>query len=311
MIISVPKNLLKRIKCTTNKDSKIVHDVKKNSLVTDDPSISYNVYKGIPSMLTKNDGPKAQDWNLWNSEDFHKMGDSYYKRAKGELPEKEASKSYARLIKNKNIYSPGDHLLDIGCATGHFLRSFRKYLDPNIYYTGVDTHAPFLNWGGEIYGISENCNFVHGDAMKLPFKDKSFDLTIVNLFHFFENIELALKESMRVTKKFLIWRTPIGEVNYIVKLVYEESFQKLGTITHDRNDIEYSLYQLFSKKYLEGLINHLGGKIMFIDRDLDFEPFDNNSVEGFENVPATKTVGKMQINGNLVLDWHYVAIDCS
>ena len=63
MIISVPKNLLKRIKCTTNKDSKIVHDVKKNSLVTDDPSISYNVYKGIPSMLTKNDGPKAQDWN--------------------------------------------------------------------------------------------------------------------------------------------------------------------------------------------------------------------------------------------------------
>ena len=32
------------------------------------------------------------------------MGDSYYKKAKGELPEKEASKSYARLLKNKNIY---------------------------------------------------------------------------------------------------------------------------------------------------------------------------------------------------------------
>lgn len=311
MNVSVPKNLLERLKCSVNKNSKITHDIKKNTLITDDPSISYDVHRGIPSMLTKSDGPQAQDWNLWNSEDFHKMGDSYYKRAKGELPEKEASKSYARLIKKKNIYLPGDHLLDIGCATGHFLRSFKKYLDPNIFYTGIDTHAPFLSWGGEIYGINEKCNFVHGDAMKLPFKDKSFEITIVNLFHFFKNIELALKESMRVTNKYIIWRTPIGEVNYIVKLIYEDSFQKLGTITHDRTDIEYSLYQLFSKNYIEGLIKHLGAKIIFFERDLDFEPFDNNLVEGFEKVPATKTVGKMQINGNLVLDWHYVAIDCS
>lgn len=307
----IPKNLLSKLKCSINQNSNLKYDIETNLLITDDPSITYSVHQGIPSMMTINDGPEAQDWNIWSSEDIHKMGDSYYKRAKGELPEKEASKSYARLIKNKNIYQSGDHVLDIGCATGHFLRSFHKYLDPNIFYTGIDTHAPFLNWGGEIYGISEKCNFVHGDAMNLPFKDKSFDITIVNLFHFFENIELALKESIRATKKYLIWRTPIGEVNYIVKLIYEDSFEKLGTITHDRSDLEYSLYQLFSKKYIEGLINHLGAKTLFIERDLDFEPFDNNLVEGFENVPATKTIDKMQVNGNLVLDWHYVAIDCS
>lgn len=311
MTEKIPKILLDKLRCPINKDSKLIYDIEKSHLITDDRSILYNVHHGIPGMLSPSGGPNQQVWNNWDTDRSIRMGDSYYKRAKGDLPEKEASKSYARLLKNKELYKQGDNLLDIGCATGHFLRSFHKYLDPNIIYTGLDTQAPFLAWGGEIYGISENCNFVHADAMNLPFKDNSFDITIVNLFHFFENIELALKESIRATKKYLIWRTPIGEINYIVKLIYEDSFKKLGTITHDRNDFEYSLYQLFSKKYIEGLISHLGAKTMFIERDLDFEPFDNNLVEGFEKVPATKTVGKMQINGNLVLDWHYVAIDCS
>ena len=207
MTQAVPKSLLQKLMCPVKKNSGLIHDIDQNLLTTTDPSIAYNVYKGIPDMVTVNDGPAEQDWNLWDSEDFHKMGDSYYKRAKGELPEKEASKSYARLLKNKNIYKQGDYLLDIGCATGHFLRSFRKILDPSIFYTGLDTHAPFLNWGGEIYGISENCNFVHGDAMNLPFKENSFDITIVNLFHFFENIELALKESIRATKKYSLENT--------------------------------------------------------------------------------------------------------
>lgn len=311
MIQNIPSNLMRKLMCPIKKDTKLYYNAQKKLLTTKDPSISYKVYKGIPDMITANGGPKAQDWNIWDSKEIQKMGDSYYKRAKGELPEKEASKSYARLLKNKKIYNEGDSLLDIGCATGHFLRSFRKILDPNIFYTGLDSHAPFLSWGSEIYGISENCNFVYGDAMKLPFKDNAFDITIVNLYHFFENIELALKESIRATKKYLIWRTPIGEINYIVKLIYEDSYKKLGTITHKRNDLEYSLYQLFSKKYIEGLIKHLGAKLVFIERDLDFEQFDNNLVEGFENVPATKTLGKLQINGNLILDWHYIAIDCS
>ena len=97
----IPKNLLSKLKCSINQNSNLKYDIETNLLITDDPSITYSVHQGIPSMMTINDGPEAQDWNIWSSEDIHKMGDSYYKRAKGELPEKEASKSYARLIKNK------------------------------------------------------------------------------------------------------------------------------------------------------------------------------------------------------------------
>ena len=94
-------------------------------------------------------------------------------------------------------------------------------------------------------------------------------------------------------------------------MVYEHSYDKLGTITPKRTDLNYSLYQLFSKKYIEGLVKHLGGKLLFIEKDNDFNSFDNNKVDGFDGIPATKTVNGMQINGNLVLDWHYVAIKCS
>ena len=76
----------------------MAHDIEKNLLITDDPSITYDVHQGIPGMMTVSDGPEAQDWNLWTSEDFHKMGDSYYK-TKGELPEKEAQKVMQDLLK--------------------------------------------------------------------------------------------------------------------------------------------------------------------------------------------------------------------
>ena len=91
----------------------------------------------------------------------------------------------------ENMLAQNKRVIQINKKAGLINIIGKKYLDPNIFYTGIDTHAPFLNWGGEIYGISENCNFVHGDAMKLPFKDKSFEITIVNLFHFFENIRVC------------------------------------------------------------------------------------------------------------------------
>tara|TARA_B100000035_G_C20989326_1_gene549438 strand:- start:10 stop:942 length:933 start_codon:yes stop_codon:yes gene_type:complete len=304
-------NFLNKLACPENLNLSLEINKEQTKLISSSENKIFNIYNGVPSLINEIDGPLNQDWNLWDTDNFQKMGDSYYKRAVGDLPEKESSKSYARLLKNKGLYKKGDSLLDIGCATGHFLRSFRSILDENINYTGVDSDAQFLKWGSEIFGISDNCNFVHADAMKLPFKNKSFNISIVNLFHFFENIELALKESMRVTNNFLVWRTPIGEVNYIVKMVYEHSYDKLGTITPKRTDLNYSLYQLFSKKYIEGLVKHLGGKLLFIEKDNDFNSFDNNKVDGFDGIPATKTVNGMQINGNLVLDWHYVAIKCS
>jgi ubiquinone/menaquinone biosynthesis C-methylase UbiE len=306
LTMNVPQNLLSKLRTLDSHSTPIINAPDEDMILCEETGQEYPAPFGIPSM-TKG-GADVQDWNVWDMDEIKMMGDSYYKRANGDLPEKEASKSYARLLQRREIYKPGDQVLDIGCATGHFLRSFQRILDPDIHYTGIDTTARFLKWGGDIFGISDHTNFVHGDALDMPFVDNAFDIVIVNLFHFFPNVDVALKEAMRVAKRQVIWRTPIGEVNYIVKIVYNKPFEELGLLTQEREDFDYTLYTLFSKEYIEGFIPHLGGKLSFIERDTDFGEFDNNKEDGFDFVPATKSINGMQINGNLVLDWQYVGI---
>jgi ubiquinone/menaquinone biosynthesis C-methylase UbiE len=255
--------------------------------------------------------PEEENWNTWNLDKVAMSGDSYYKRAVGELPEKEASKSYVNFMKKHNLYEKGNTLLDYGCAAGHFYRSFKNRLDKNAVYTGIDTHLPFLFWGKEVFGVNNRCNFIHCDALDLPLLDNSYDISIINLFHFFPKIDDALKEAMRVTKKYVIWRTPVGEKsNYAIKIFMDENMKQLGVLTPDKNDIDYDIYMIFTEKYIRQLVNFIKGKVTIVERDTDFGEFDNAVMPEFAHIPATKTVNGLQVNGNLILDWHYVVIDC-
>ncbi len=307
--MAVPDRLLASLRCLECKHSPLENERGEAILTCSQCNARYPARDSIPSLLKG--GPEKQDWNVWDLDKVKMLGDSYYKRAKGELPEKESSKSYARFLKRHGLYLPEDTLLDLGSATGHFLRSFRRLLDSNVLYTGIDTHFPYLQWGKELYGIDHYCNFVHGDILDMPFLDKSFDIIIVNLFHFFPRVDEALREAMRIGRKTVIWRTPIGQVNYVIKVIYNNSFDEIKVITPERRDFDYSLYMLYSLEYIEGLVAYLGGKVTLMERDTDFEDFDNTILEEFKHVPATKTIHGMQINGNLVLDWHYIVIDCS
>jgi ubiquinone/menaquinone biosynthesis C-methylase UbiE len=303
---SLPHNLRPKLRCLSCHAA--LKEAGDNILSCLDCGQSYPIHSGIPSLI--GGGPESQAWNNWDRGEIKMTGNSYYKRSKGEMPEKESSKSYARFLKRHALYTPDDSILDLGCATGHFYRSFRDRLDSNVHYTGLDSNGQFLHWGGEVFGISSRCNFVHGDVLDMPFADDSFDLLVVNLFHFFPNIVEAMREAMRVTRKRVIWRTPIGQTNYIVKVVNQNDFDTTGVLKADREDLNYCLYILYSKTYIDGLIHNLGGRVSFIERDTDFEPFDNTVLDEFKHIPSTKTVGDMQINGNLVLDWQYVVIDC-
>lgn len=302
MTQTVPSGIIDILRCISCKQGKLRHD-SADTLVCSECGHKYETVNGIPSIIDKE---LDQEWNSHDSDAFEKGADSYYKRAKGDLPEKEASKSLARLLDRKDIYSQGDRLLDVGCAAGHFLKSLRRLLDSEIQYTGVDTDMKYLQWGRDVYGVDETCTFVQSDALEMPFEDNSFDTVFVNLFHFFPRIDNALSESVRVSKDRVIWRTPIGETTYIIKEIFEDEFEDVGIIDPERTDLDYSLYMLYSEEYLTGLVDEMGWEIEFFERDDDFESFDNT--DEFEDVPATKTVNGKQINGNMVLDWHYVSI---
>ena len=304
----VPSSLQKKLYCLECENSSLNFNELDSEIECLSCNTKYPLNNGIPSMMKG--GPDEQDWNPWDLDRLKMIGDSYYKRSVGELPEKESSKSYANLLNKKCIYKKGESYLDIGCATGHFLKSFRRIVDEDFNYTGIDATPHYLQWGAEIFGLSDNCSFVHCDTLNLPFKDKSFDNVIVNLFHFFPRVDEALKEVFRVCRGRVIWRTPIGEINYMCKMIYNDSFQELGVLTPERNDFDHSVYMIYSKPYIKDLIESLGAEVEFIERDEDFEAFDNTSLEEMRHFTSTKTVGGMQVNGNLILDWQYISIDC-
>jgi ubiquinone/menaquinone biosynthesis C-methylase UbiE len=88
----------------------------------------------------------------------------------------------------------GKNILDIACGTGRF---FDLYLPREIY--GADISKEMLNQAKKKKNVKRT---VVTNAEKLPFKDKTFDITITNQFIMhLPSYKKLIKEMARVTKK--------------------------------------------------------------------------------------------------------------
>jgi SAM-dependent methyltransferase len=121
----------------------------------------------------------------------------------------------------------GDKILDVGCGKGYLLYEFTQSV-PGVQVAGIDVSA---------YGV-ENAKpeikpFLRvGNAVKLPFEDKSFDFVIsITTLHNLYNFELweALREIERVgkDKKYIVvesYRNEEEKVNLLNWQLTCESF---------------------------------------------------------------------------------------
>ena len=90
-------------------------------------------------------------------------------------------------------------VLDVGCAKGFMMYDFKKLM-PQMTIAGVDVSAYAME-----HAIEEMKPFIRiGDAKKLPYADRSFDLVVsIHAIHNLPPVECkqALREIQRVTKK--------------------------------------------------------------------------------------------------------------
>lgn len=242
-----------------------------------------------------------KNWRIWDS--AHQYGNYFKQRADGTLDEMESSKSICDIINNH--YAKKMTVADIGCGCGHYLRSLIKRVDQNISYIGLDYTNFFLKNARQVF---ENYSFINGDIFHLPFKNNTFDIVLCSnvLLHIPPPPANSLKELIRITKKILILRIPLGVRNYIIKEVHDIESHSDEILQDNGTPIKYNYFNIYTSNYINFVIEKIckNSKVEII-RDLSFGNFDNRSTLGDT---GSYTSNGQQISGNLLVDWNYIVI---
>tara|TARA_B100000674_G_scaffold487445_1_gene497778 strand:+ start:1352 stop:2188 length:837 start_codon:yes stop_codon:yes gene_type:complete len=240
----------------------------------------------------------------------------YFDRATGKKPEMEVSKAMANILKNK--IKKNDHLLDVGCACGHYYRSIKKKVNKNFFYTGTDPYKIFLDKAKIAWKNDDNSNFVKGNIYKLPFKQNQFDLTICsNVFIHLNKVKKPLKELLRVTKKTIILRTVLYDMSYKIQLVYNKNWWKNTNVKakdefdNKGNPRAFSYFNILSKDYLRETIKDIypKAKITLIKDNFFNKKRINESVKKEKRPLATRIIGDEQFSGCLMQPHYFVVIN--
>lgn len=104
------------------------------------------------------------------------------------------------VMKDMNVL-PGNKALDVCCGTADWTIALSRAVGPNGEVTGLDFSENMLEVGKEKTKSMPNIHLVHGDAMNLPFEDKTFDYVTIGFgLRNVPDYLATLKELNRVLK---------------------------------------------------------------------------------------------------------------
>ena len=165
-------------------------------------------------------------------------------------------------------------VLDIGAGSGEFLRVIAKFArkqNRRANLVGLE-----LNVRSARSILEESIKFdeiksVRGDALNLPFADKSFDYTICSLFthHFLnKNVIKILKEMNRISRRKIfvidLHRHPLAYISY---KFFCTAFRISPLV---RQDGSLSILRSFKPKELENLAREAGFENFSVGRYFPF-----------------------------------------
>ena len=234
------------------------------------------------------------------------------KRSQGKVSEPEHSKATAKII--NSLIKGNFSLLDVGSQTGHFFRTFKRVFKTKIKYIGLDPYKIHTEMGSKIWKNFKNCSFKLGwvqNSIKKKFSRYNFMFKRINTC---AKYWATFKEMLRVSKKFIILRTPVHYRSYRIQMVYNKKVWKYSNIKpeneFDKNGKprEYNYFDVHSKDYLLGQIKKINKKasVKFI-KDTFWEAKKINS-KSEKKVAPTRVIAGNQVADLLIIPHYFVII---
>ncbi len=255
----------------------------------------------------------GEKWRVWES--MSDYGNVLYRRATGGIPEMECSKAAAQLM--KEWIRPDDRVLDIGCGVGHYLRSLRRAITAPFSYTGVDATASYISLARKAWKKDSLTCFQVADAFALPFPDQDQDIVIsCNLLLHLPSIDVPIAEMIRVCRRNLLIRTLVGDRSFRIQEVRNPSTRNLGgeeEFDGKGEPTSFSYYNIYAASYIESLlVKSPRVKGYRIVPDKDYDPGEFATAQASQTaVNKTRLIDGWQVNGYILLPWHFVLIELS
>ena len=134
-------------------------------------------------------------------------------------------------------------ILDVGSGTGRFAQYFQ---DDGFTVVGVDLSLSMMAQARE-KGVRD---LVRADAHRLPFRDQSFDGSImIHVLHLVHDWVQTIREVGRVTRRIMISEAGDAE-GFSVRQRYLEIRHELGYPLNRLNDGEFGLRKIISPKFV-------------------------------------------------------------
>jgi ubiquinone/menaquinone biosynthesis C-methylase UbiE len=251
------------------------------------------------------------------------------KRALGEAPEMDSAKQMAAILRAE---LPGDSpvsMIDIGCATGHYLRSIQKAFGAtHLNYTGIDIDpamvaAAHSAWQKVGPILSTSPRFVQCGIEDLtPTKRSALDIKSVdavfcsNAFMYFTRPQIALENMISMAKKKVIIRGYFCEVTAKVFRAQPQEYHASSNVPEvDILDEQgfprvYDEWNFYSYTFMEALVKKIAphATVAWIDDSGASASIETEAKQNIVKRGATQVIGGMQIMTPFIQTWRYLVI---
>jgi len=239
------------------------------------------------------------NWRIWEADPS--VESSLFRRATGELPEMEAMKQLAELV--KEVYEPGMKIIDVGCGPGHYYRGLRR-IDESIRYTGLDATKPYIEFAKDVFS-GTSAKFIVGDIFNIPDEIGEFEIVVCcNVILHLPDFRIPMRNLLKVCKKHCFIRTLISNNTYLHKFVYGNEFDEMN------NPKKFVYQNTYSFELVKSYIYSLGNYSIKLIEDKFNPKILDAEFSGVkkEKPGATRILDGFQVSGNLIFEWKWLRI---